>query len=123
MVKKILLVDDNEDLRYSVIEGLKIIAPGLKIVEADSGRKAMSMLKDAKIDAILLDIMMPGMDGWDVAAKLKASKTLKNVPLLFLTAKTDEMSRSKGKAIAEDYIEKPVSVKELKRRIEQVVGK
>ena len=123
MVKKILLVDDNEDLRYSVIEGLKIIAPGLKIVEADSGRKAMSMLKDGKVDAVLLDIMMPGMDGWDVAAKLKASKTLKNVPLLFLTAKTDEMSRSIGKAIAEDYIEKPVSVKELKKRIEQVVGK
>jgi DNA-binding response OmpR family regulator len=123
LAKRILLVDDNEDLRYSIIERMKVVAPAFEIMGAESGSKAISLLQAERVDAVLLDIMMPDMDGWDVAAKLKSDKELKDVPILFLTAKTDETSKNIGKAVAEDYIEKPVRVDELKKRIEQVIGR
>jgi two-component system alkaline phosphatase synthesis response regulator PhoP len=122
-MKKVLLVDDNSDLRYSVIEGLKFISPDISFIEADGGEKALTLLKTQKVDAILLDIMMPGMDGWEVAARLKADSNLKKIPVLFLTAKTDEFSKGMGSITGEDYIEKPFEAIDLKKRLDKVLKK
>ena len=120
--KKIMVVDDNEDLIYSVKRSLGDIAPKYSFIEANGGKKCISILEDgAKPDVILLDIMMPGMDGWETAAQIKSNSTWRNIPIIFLTAKTDDLSKNMGKLTAEDYIEKPFDIYDLKERIEKVL--
>lgn len=123
MTKKLLLVDDNDDFRFSVTEGFKTIAPDIEVIGVDGGKKAFSILADNKVDVILLDIMMPGMDGWEVVSRLKSDSALKRIPILILTAKTDSFSKGMGKLTAEDYIEKPCDIIELKKRIEKIIKK
>ena len=91
--KVILLVDDNPDLLYSVEKGLESISKDFEVVTVESGRKCIQSLKKIKPDLILLDIMMPGMDGWDTCAKIKSNKKTENIPIVFLTAKTDPVSK------------------------------
>ena len=121
--KLILVVDDNEDLIYSVKEGLISISKDYDIIGVQSGRKCLELLKRKTPDLILLDIMMPGMDGWDVCAKIKANKKTEKIPIVFLTAKTDQISKSMGKLASEDYIEKPFDIKDLKKRIDAIIKK
>ena len=123
--KLILVVDDNKDVIYSVKEGLMSISKDYEyeITGADSGKKCLDMIKTKMPDIILLDIMMPGMDGWDVCAKIKASKKTQNIPIVFLTAKTDQISKSMGRLASEDYVEKPFNIKDLKKRIDSVIKK
>lgn len=117
----ILVVDDNPDLIYSVKEGLKAVAKNYEIIGVESGKKCLELLKKQKPDLILLDIMMPSMDGWDVCAKVKANKDTEHIPIIFLTAKTDPISKSMGRLASKDYIEKPFDIGDLKRRIEKVL--
>ena len=121
--KLIMLVDDNLDLLYSVKKGLEALSDKYEVVTVESGRKCLNLLKDVKPDLILLDIMMPGMDGWDTCAKIKDNKKTESVPIVFLTAKTDPVSRSMGGLSAADYITKPFDMKDLKKRIDSVINK
>lgn len=116
-----MIVDDNPDLLYSVKKGLESISKNLEVVTVDSGRKCLQSLKDITPDLILLDIMMPGMDGWDTCAKIKDNKKTENIPIVFLTAKTDPISKSMGKLASADYITKPFDMKDLKKRIDSVI--
>lgn len=120
--KKVLLfVDDNPDLLYSVKKGLESISKDYTLVAAESGKKCMQLLKEIEPDLILLDIMMPGMDGWDTCAKIKNDKKTENIPIIFLTAKTDPVSKSMGGLASADYITKPFDMKDLKKRIDSVI--
>mgnify|MGYP001571147951 CR=1 FL=1 len=119
--KSIFIVDDNKDLIYSVKEGLLSISDDYEITGIESGRKCLDVLKSKIPDIILLDIMMPGMDGWDVCAKIKSNKKYEKIPIVFLTAKTDAISKSMGRLASEDYIEKPFDVKDLKKRIDEIL--
>jgi CheY-like chemotaxis protein len=121
MKKKVLIVDDNPDLRYSIIQGMKGLSPDIQFIEAESGEKALEVVRKEKVDAILLDIMMPEMDGWEVADKIKTDSKTKDIPILFLTAQTDSFSKGMGKLKAEDYIEKPFEVTDLKARLSRVL--
>ena len=118
--KVIMLVDDNPDLLYSVKKGLESFE-GYEVITVESGRKCLQLLKNIKPDLVLLDIMMPGMDGWDVCAKIKNDKKTENIPIVFLTAKTDPISKSMGTLASADYITKPFDIKVLKRRIDSVI--
>tara|TARA_Y100000310_G_scaffold345846_1_gene471202 strand:+ start:82049 stop:82444 length:396 start_codon:yes stop_codon:yes gene_type:complete len=119
----ILVVDDNPDLIFSIEEGFKAVGKNLKVISANSGKSCLEVLRTQKPDAILLDIMMPGMDGWDVLAKVKANRSTEKIPVIFLTAKTDPISVGMGKLSAAEYIEKPFDLKDLKRKIEAVIKK
>jgi len=119
--KVILLVDDNPDLLYSVEKGLESISKDFEVVTVESGRKCIQSLKKIKPDLILLDIMMPGMDGWDTCAKIKSNKKTENIPIVFLTAKTDPVSKSMGRLASADYITKPFDMRNLKKRIDSVI--
>jgi DNA-binding response OmpR family regulator len=121
-MKKILIVDDNPDVVETVIYGMSSITNEFEFIKAHNGREALEILKSQPIDLILLDIMMPEMDGWDVAASIKGDKSTKKVPIIFLTAKTDDLSRGMGSLTAEDYIEKPFDIKDLHDRIKKIVG-
>jgi|TARA_B100001964_G_C14215880_1_gene592775 two-component system alkaline phosphatase synthesis response regulator PhoP len=119
--KIVLLVDDNPDLLYSVKKGLESLSEDYGVVTAESGRKCLQSLKSIKPALILLDIMMPGMDGWDTCAKIKSNKKTENIHIVFLTAKTDPVSKSMGRLASADYITKPFDMKDLKKRIDFVV--
>ncbi len=123
MKKRILIIDDNADLRYSIVEGLKSAGCPFTFLEADSGKKGLNLLKKNKIDLILLDIMMPEMDGWDVAANVHTNPKTKDIPLIFLTGKTDNLSAGMGKYTSQDYITKPFKIADLKNRMEKFLGK
>ena len=119
--RKIMLVDDNPDLLYVVKEKLERLKEGYRVTGVDSGKKCLELLNKGEIpDLILLDIMMPGMNGWDVLAKLKNKSTWKDIPVVFLTAKTDKTSKGLGTLTSEAYITKPFDTVELKEIIEKV---
>jgi len=123
MSKKILVVDDEPDILFTIGQMLEI--SGFEIIKANSGDEAIKTLKDlnANPDLILLDIMMPEISGWDVAAKIKENPEWKGIPIVFLTAKGDTMSIGMGGLAADDYIVKPFDIKDLKARINKILNK
>lgn len=116
----ILAVDDEEGVLFSIKKGLEAIS-NYTILTASTGEECFKIIKENKPDLILLDIMMPGMDGWQVQQKLSETKQWKDIPLIFLSAKSDNESKKRGNLISYDYIEKPFEITELKNRIDQAI--
>jgi len=122
MTTRVMIVDDNPDLVYMVQEGLKQLDDSFEVIGANSGPQCFEMLNhEKKPDIILLDIMMPGMNGWDVFAQLRTHDQWMKIPVVFLTAKTDDLSRGFGTYHTNEYICKPFQLKELKQRIDTIV--
>lgn len=117
-MKKIMIVDDDPDLIETLKVIIKKISTRYEVISGESGKECFDLLKRGeKPDLILLDIMMPGLNGWEVFARLKEKNCWKNIPVVFLTAKTDSFSRGMGGFSAEDYITKPFDVAYLKEKI------
>jgi len=115
-------VDDSKLASYTVKDGLEEIEPNYNVITVDSGKKCLELLSQNQLpDIILLDIMMPEMNGWEVFKRLRENQQWRNIPVIFITAKTDNFSKGFGKLLAEAYIEKPFEVKELKQRIEKIL--
>ena len=124
MKKSILIVDDNPDVRFSVKLGLEDLDASYAVITAESGDKCLEFLKNNQIpDIILLDIMMPRVDGWNVFAKVKEKLEWRNIPIIFLTAKTDDYSKGFGSISADDYVEKPFDIEDLKKRIDNILNR
>lgn len=117
---KILCVDD-EPLNLSLLEA--ILSPrGFEVVQAGSGTEAIEKIRAEKIDICLLDVMMPGMDGFEVCRKIKCDEDYSNIPVVMITALTDTENRINGiKAGAEDFISKPFDVGEVLARIKMLL--
>jgi len=125
-MKKIMLVDDEKDQIYFIKTSLKnLYGNKYTIIPADSGEQCFELLNNTQElpDLILLDIMMPRMNGWEVFDRLRANPKWKDIPIIFLTARTDEFAEHAGALIAEDYIKKPVEIKELMTRVDNVLTK
>ncbi|MEF8848320.1 MAG: response regulator [Candidatus Thermoplasmatota archaeon] len=122
-MKKIMMVDDEKDQIFSIKTALETKYGGeYKIIPAESGEKCLEKLqKDEKPDLILLDIMMPEMDGWEVMDKIKANSSWKNIPIIFLTARSKNTSEKSGEDLGEDYIEKPIYIQDLKEKIDKIL--
>ncbi|KYK20025.1 chemotaxis protein CheY [Thermoplasmatales archaeon SG8-52-4] len=122
-MKKIMIIDDEKDQIFSIKIGFEELYPNeYEIITAESGSKCFELLEKKLIpDLIILDIMMPEMNGWEVFDKLRAHQSWKNIPVIFLTARSDSLAVNAGAMIAEDYIEKPIDIKELKLRIDNVL--
>ena len=120
--KKVLIVDDNPDLLFLVKRGLEQDSDAYEIKGAESGQACFQLLKKEDLpDLILLDIMMPGMDGWEVFAHIKEKPEWRDIPIVFLTAKSDDFSKGFGKLTADDYITKPFEICYLKQRIDKIL--
>jgi len=120
--KHILIVDDVEDNIQLAMNILK--EDGYQFSFATNGEQALSLVQQSpgKFDLILLDIMMPGIDGYEVCKTIKSKSNSGEIPIIFLTAKTDLDALSKGFALgAVDYITKPFSPKELVARVKAVL--
>ncbi len=112
----ILIVEDDENAAKYIQTCL--LMGQYKSVVCDNGCDAVKLLEEQSFDLILLDIMLPGMDGFEVQEHIKS----KNIPIIFLTAMQDVMDKVRGlKAGAEDYIVKPFEVMELLARVEVVL--
>jgi CheY-like chemotaxis protein/anti-sigma regulatory factor (Ser/Thr protein kinase) len=114
-MKKVLIIDD-ESINIDVLCG--ILDNKYEILVALDGKSAIDILNHEKVDLILLDIMMPNMDGFETCEKIKENENLKNIPIIFSTAKTDEDSIENAyKVGAVDYIVKPLKAKEVIARV------
>ena len=114
---RVLLIDD--DARLFELLSTYLEQNGVTVKGARDGKQGLSMLEEGGVDAVLLDVMMPGIDGLEVCKRIRAKS---NVPVLMLTAKGDETDRVVGLEIgADDYIAKPFSPRELLARIRAVV--
>ena len=119
MAPRILIVDDDKTLLRFVGEFLE--EQGYEVVTADRGPKALRAFFEARPDLVFLDIMMPGMDGWEVCARLRE---LADTPIVMLTAKTDEPDKLRGFRLGvDDYITKPFSLAELGARARAILAR
>ena len=119
-----MVVDDEPDQILTIKVTLENLSDEYEVIGANSGMQCIQLLKNNQIpDIILLDVMIPEIDGWQVCAKLKENPEWKEIPIVFLTAKTDEYSKGFGKLSADDYIEKPFEIKDLNERINKILDR
>ena len=119
---KILVVEDEQDIRDLLVFNLQ--KNDFNVKSVDSGDKAISLIRSDKFNLILLDLMMPGIDGFDLTRIIKSDSKTSNIPIIMLTAKGDEGDIVKGLELgADDYITKPFSIKVLIARINKVLDK
>ncbi len=119
--KKILLVDDDPDILRLVEVVLK--RSGFNVVTAKNGTDALSYLQTDQPSMILLDVAMPGMNGFEVLSQLKAQPNLKSVPVMMLTARSQKEEIIKAIQMgAQNYMIKPFDSKELITRIKKIIG-
>lgn len=122
MSKKIVLAEDEPQIAR-LIE-FKLKKEGYSVTWKENGEEALKAIKADKPDLILLDIMMPVMDGYEVLRRLKEDENLKSIPVIMLTARAQEKDVVKGIDMgAEDYITKPFHPAELLARVKRILGK
>ncbi|MFM7543062.1 MAG: response regulator [Ignavibacteria bacterium] len=120
MAKKILVVDDEEDIVDLIRYNLE--KEGYAVATASDGNIALSVAEEFKADLIILDIMMPGPDGFEVCRQVRLIPGLAQVSIIFLTAKTGEIDQILGLELgADDYIQKPVSPRILVARVKTIL--
>lgn len=118
--ENILIVEDDEDIVEMIAYNLK--RDGYKIISAFRGEDGLSLAKKNLPDLIILDIMLPGMDGFEVCKSLKNNALTEKIPIIMLTAKSQESDKIVGLELgADDYVTKPFSPRELIARIKAVL--
>lgn len=105
-LRTVLVVDDDEAMRIMCRENLE--AAGFRVLEASDGDEALAGIKLDRPDAVLLDIMMPRVSGWTVAAELLADGSVDKIPIIFISARTAHADRIRALELgAQDYVTKP----------------
>ena len=115
---RILVVDDDADSLEIVRTYLE--SRGYRVTTAADGKEALAMLEDARPDLVLLDVMMPGIDGWEVARTIKDHPEFSATRVVMLPARSDFTYKQRGlRAGADDYIVKPMRLEDLGRKVER----
>jgi DNA-binding response OmpR family regulator len=119
-VKQIVCIEDEQEM----IDLIQLILNrrGFKVTGASGGKEGLKMVRDMHPDLVLLDLMMPDMDGWEVYQQMKADETLRNIPVIVVTAKAQNIDKVLGLHIAkvDDYIAKPFGPQELVDSVERI---
>ncbi len=119
MSKRILVVDDEKEIRGIIKTYLE--SEGFEIIEASDGLKALEIFKTHKLDIVILDVMMPKMDGWQFCKEVR--KTSK-IPIIMLTARSEEYDKLFGFELGvDDYVVKPFSPRELNARVKAILNR
>jgi len=120
MAREVLVVEDEPDIRRLVV--LHLERDGFRCRTAANGLDALREAKAAVPDLVVLDLMLPGIDGLEVCRRLRSDASTAGVPIIMLTAKSDEVDRVVGLEVgADDYVAKPFSPKELVARVRAVL--
>lgn len=121
MSKKILAVDDSKTMREMVSFTLK--GAGYEIIDAEDGKQALEKIQNVKVDAVITDLNMPNMNGYELIRALRAQPAYKMAPILMLTTEGDEAKKSEGKqAGATGWIVKPFNPEKLLQVVKKVCG-
>ena len=116
----VLVIDDEAPIRLLCRVNLE--AEGVRVFEAGDGERGLELARRERPDAILLDVMMPGLDGWTVAERLLEDVATKRIPIIFLTARAEIRDRAKGIDLGGvDYVTKPFNPVELAPLVEDLV--
>ena len=119
MSKTVLVVDDERDILRVVKHGLTI--HGYAVITAGTGREALEHIAFEPVDAVILDVMMPAMDGFQVLQQIRSNPKTEALPVILLTAKTEEASVAQGwREGADLYLVKPFEINELIACVEAV---
>ena len=121
-VKRILCIEDEPEM----IDLIKLILGrrGYEVLGATGGIEGARLVRELLPDLVLLDLMMPDMDGWEVYQQMKADQTTRNIPVIVVTAKAQNIDKVIGLHIAkvDDYIAKPFVQQELTDSLERIIG-
>lgn len=122
-IKRVVYVEDELEM----IDLVRLILgrKGYEVIGADGGREGLDTIRKELPDLVLLDLMMPDMDGWDVYQQMKAEPSTRSIPVIIVTAKAQNIDKVLGLHIArvDDYISKPFSPQELIDSVEKVLAK
>jgi two-component system alkaline phosphatase synthesis response regulator PhoP len=120
MDKKILIVDDEQDILELISYNLS--KEGYKVQTAPDGMKGLEVARRVRPDLVILDVMMPGMDGFEVCRTLRQDKEFAETAIMFLTAKSGEIDQILGLELgADDYLQKPISPRVLLARVKSML--
>jgi len=121
--KKVLCIEDDEEM-IALIRLILERRRGFQFIGAVGGREGLEAVAREKPDLVLLDIMMPDIDGWDVYRQMKADEESRDIPVIVVTAKAQSIDKVLGLHIAkvDDYVTKPFGPKELLHSIDKVLG-
>ncbi|RPI83048.1 MAG: response regulator [Chloroflexi bacterium] len=121
--KRLVYVEDEQEM----IDLVRLILArrGYEILGANGGREGLDLIRKEKPDLVLLDLMMPVMDGWDVYQQMKADTSTQHIPVIIITAKAQNIDKVLGLHIAkvDDYISKPFSPQELVDSVEKILAR
>ncbi len=121
MKRSVLVVDDEPNIVLSLEFLMK--QAGFDVRVARDGDAALQAVADQVPDLILLDVMIPGIDGYELCQKMRANPRLQSVKIIMLTAKSRDVEREKGFALgADEYITKPFSTRELVERVKRILA-
>jgi len=121
MKKRVLIVDDEQNIAISVEYLMR--REGFEVTVAKDGEEGLAKIRSSKPDLVLLDVMMPKMDGFQVLTEARADKELDSVRIIMLTAKGREAEVEKGLSLGADaYIPKPFSTSDLVNRVKTLLG-
>ena len=119
---RVVIADDDPDIRRLV--EMTVTNAGCDVTVASDGEEALERVRESKPDLVILDVLMPRMDGWEVARALKSDPATREVPVMFLTSRGQEHDVLEGfDSGAVDYIVKPFSPRELQVRVRAVLAK
>jgi DNA-binding response OmpR family regulator len=121
-VTRVLVIDDEAPIRLLCRVNLE--AEGMEVLEAADGPSGLAKAKSRRPDVILLDVMMPGLDGWRVAEELLEDPTTQEIPIVFLTARAEFRDRARGLDIGGiDYVTKPFNPVELAPLVRELLDR
>lgn len=122
-VKRILCIEDEQEM----IDLIRLILTrrGFEVKGANGGKEGLEAIRAQRPDLVLLDLMMPDMDGWEVYQQMKADEQMRDIPVIVVTAKAQSIDKVLGLHIAkvDDYIAKPFSPQELMNSVEGVLSR
>jgi DNA-binding response OmpR family regulator len=120
--KRLVYIEDEQEMIDLV--RLILMRKGFDVIGANGGREGLDTVRKEKPDLVLLDLMMPDLDGWEVYQQMKADETTRAIPVIVVTAKAQSIDKVLGLHIAkvEDYISKPFSPQELIESVEKVLS-
>jgi two-component system alkaline phosphatase synthesis response regulator PhoP len=120
MPKKILVCDDEPYILMALTDAVEM--EGYECVTAVNGKEAVEKARDEHPDLILLDVMMPYKDGYEVCKELKSDELTRDIPVIMLTAKSQQVDIQRGKEVgADDYITKPFKPSTLRKKFNEVL--
>ena len=118
--RTILLIEDDDTIRAALVRTLE--GEGYRVMAAADGTQLSTLLNDSPLDLIMLDIGLPWINGFELAEMMKSHRDLKDLPLIFLSARTSEEDVKRGFEVgADDYIKKPFDLEKVKRTVRTLI--